>query len=105
VEPLEFNFGDALLRVENGIFEFFHLGWEGSLRMPVAWLGVQPQTKKHDSVLLQIGTANPPEQVMYGDAVRVRGDSRPLEISATDEPQFRDFFSRVAEVAGRSVQP
>jgi hypothetical protein len=99
----------ALIRLDDGILEVFQRGLAGSLRVPVAWCGVQVEPKKHDRVLLSIGEQNvlagASLDVLYGLSVRVLGGPRYLHISAADQPAARMKFQRIALAAGRAVEP
>ena len=105
VAALELAIGDDLLRVDDGVLELFRQSFDRSLRVPIAWVGVEIDEGKHGSVVLCVGTANPIGPVLYGPSVRVLGNYWPLETTVGDEPRYRAFFGQVAALAGRSIEP
>ncbi|WBQ05618.1 hypothetical protein [Kribbella sp. CA-293567] len=109
MEPLTFDYENLHFRVDRGVFEAFDLiGAQQSLRLPLQWLGVLIFFKKPGKPgQLFIGTvrnrdANLP---LYGtDRLDLSSAATSsLQISADDEARFREFFTKVAEVANRRV--
>jgi len=75
--------------------------YEKSFRLPVAWLGVNIEAKRHDQVKVLFGLADPPEQPIYGEDVHVGNYQLVFEIPQADEPALRSFFAAVASAGGR----
>ena len=93
--------GDVLILHEGEVVEIFHRMYEKSFRLPVAWLGVNIEAKRHDQVQVLFGLADPPDQVIYGEDVHVGNYQLVFEIPQSDEPALRSFFASVAAAGGR----
>ena len=93
--------GDVLILHEGEVVEIFHRMYEKSFRLPVAWLGVNIEAKRHDQVKVLFGLADPPEQPIYGENVQVSNYQIVFEIPQADEPALRAFFAQVAAAGGR----
>src|SRR3954452_4327909 len=95
-----FTSGDVLVIHEGDVVEVFHRMYEKSFRLPVAWLGVHVEAKKHDEVEVLFGQADPPSQPLYGEGVHVSNSQIVFSIPSADEPALRAFFAQVAADGG-----
>jgi hypothetical protein len=94
-----------MLRADNGVVEVFQRGLEYSLRVPIAWLVVQPQPTRKDQLSILVGQGNPPGRVLFGASVAVNPRAcRHVRMQVTDGPDVHAFFAKVAVLADRSVE-
>jgi hypothetical protein len=97
----EYTYGDQLLRVADGVLEQFSMAVAGSLRIPMAWLSVETEPRKHDVIRVQIGKASDPAASIYS-SIAFTNPAFSFEIPASEEANLRAFLDWAAEDAGRS---
>jgi len=104
--PLEFRYGLVLMRVDGDILEIFTRG-AFSRRIPLAWLAVQVQPSIKGRLVVKITSAydDLPLYEMLQKASTTRGRALETVIKTEEEPLYRQFFTQVAQVCGRTVVP
>jgi hypothetical protein len=103
--PPELNRDDAIMRVVDGdTLEIMFAGITNAERIPLAWLVVQVHPMRKKGFQIQIGSSST-EQPLYSFVKKpsIPGKSFIVPIRAEEEPEFRAFFSQLAELCGRSV--
>ncbi|MFD4558455.1 hypothetical protein ACFWP5_29775 [Streptomyces sp. NPDC058469] len=104
MEPLVFEDGDVHMRVDHGIFEVF---WRnhiiGSYRVPLSWLKVRAETRKADLTRLHFGSVKELDEPLYASTASSRRMWATVDIPTTDEPRYRAFLTRLADLSDRPV--
>ena len=103
--PPELNRYDAIMRVVDGdTLEIMFAGVDDAKRIPLTWLVVQVHPMRKKGCQVQIGSSNS-AQPLYSFTKKptIPGKSYIVPIRADEEPQFRSFFTELAELCGRSV--
>jgi hypothetical protein len=103
--PPELNRDDAVMRVVDGdTLEIMFAGISDAKRIPLAWLVVQVHPMRKKGFQVQIGSSST-EQPLYSFTKKptIPGQSYIVPIMADEEPEFRSFFTELAELCGRSV--
>ena len=96
-----YEYEGSLLRAGDGVLEQFRRGVLGSKRIPIAWLAVRLEPRKHDQVLVEIGMSSGPGAPLYSDPA-AREAAFNFEIRAAEEVNLRAFLDAAARDAGRS---
>ncbi len=81
---------DSLLRAEDGVLELFARVVTGSYRIPVGWVAVELEPRKHDMVRVRIGTRTAGAD-LYSSPAFMKGEFN-FEIAAADESALRAFL-------------
>jgi len=102
---LEFRHGDMVVRVDGDVVEIFgatHCSHRYLL--PALRLEVFPTPTKGELVMRsdRARRADLPLYELYAKPQAIHGDVEAF-IPAVDEPVYRQFFTRVAQLCGRSV--
>jgi len=102
--PPEFIRDDLIMRVDGDVLEILIPRTEGARRFPLVWLTVRAQPARKDNVQISIGAENV-DQPLYamGKKFKMQGNTLITYIKAEEEPDYRAFFTEVAQVCGRSV--
>ncbi|MCC8249384.1 hypothetical protein [Saccharothrix luteola] len=98
---LTFGHADTLIIVEGQVLEVFQRGGEGSLRVPLAWLGVWLETDKPGRTRIVVGARTTPGGPVYSAQPLELYPFRRLPVDAEDVARYRAFFVEVAALAGR----
>jgi len=104
--PLVLNYDIYVFRVDGDVLEIFPRG-AFSHRIPLAWVGVTVQPSIKGRLVMRIRSARydvPLYEVMQKAKIFPES-SVELVIRTEEEPLFRQFFTQVAELCGRSVVP
>ena len=103
---LEFRHDELVVRVDGDIAEIFCRG-AFSHRLLLAWLAVQVQPSIKGRLVVKI-MSSPVDLPLYEvlpKARPVRGSVVEVVIKTEEEPLYRQFFTRVAQLCGRPVAP
>ncbi|MER5268015.1 hypothetical protein ABTZ99_38580 [Actinosynnema sp. NPDC002837] len=92
---------DTLIIVDGQVLEVFQRRTEGSLRVPLAWLGVWLEADKPGRTRIVIGARTTPGGPVYSEQPQELYPFRRLPVSAEDVTRYRAFFVDVAALAGR----
>ncbi|HLN18502.1 MAG TPA: hypothetical protein VK277_17300 [Acidimicrobiales bacterium] len=94
------------MKVDGDVLEVTVPKTQGARRIPLAWLVVHAQPARKNNVQITIGSENV-DQPLYEMAkkFKLRGNTLITYIKAEEEPEYRAFFTEVAQVCGRSVAP
>ncbi|XVS67600.1 hypothetical protein ACQPYE_16570 [Actinosynnema sp. CA-299493] len=98
---LTFSHEDALIIVEGQVLEVFRRGSEGSLRVPLAWLGVWLDAGEPGRTRIAIGARTSPGGPVRTERPQELYPFWRLSVPAQDVTRYRDFFTEVAALAGR----
>ena len=93
-------FHDTLVRMDDSVVEVFRSLVVGSMRIPLAWAGVQLTSKKGDQIHVNVGTSSDPTGPFYNDHI-ISGGAFTFDVPASDETRVREFFDEAARRAGR----
>jgi hypothetical protein len=100
---LEFRHGDTVVRVDSDVVEIFGQGCSHRYLLPSLRVEVQPGPTKGTLVVRSASApADWPLYEVYAKARYQRGWVEAV-IPVEDEPLFRQFFTEVAQLCGRSV--
>lgn len=85
--------GSAVMTASDGVvFEVFHSSYDRSFRVPLAWLAIRVEPRRHERVRITVGRTRRRDRLPYGtepdDWVYVS-----FELDAAVEPQLRAFCS------------
>jgi hypothetical protein len=97
---LTFRHGEALIIVDGPVLEVFRRTVEGSIRIPLVWLGAWLDTER---MRIAIGTRTIPGGPVYSERPQALSGFWRLPINAEAVPELRAFFAEVADLAGRST--
>jgi hypothetical protein len=94
--------GDVIMRVDGDVLELFDIRYPAR-RIPLAWLVVRAQPERKNTVQVVVGQQNV-DQPLYalGKTAGVY-NAYAVSIDAEEEPSYREFFTEVAQLCGRSV--
>ena len=103
---LEFRHDELVVRVDGDVAEVF---WKGAFshRLLLDWLAVQVQPSIKGRLVVKI-VSSPVDLPLYEvlpKARPVRGSVVEVVIKTEEEPLYRQFFTRVAQLCGRPVAP
>jgi hypothetical protein len=103
---LEFRHDELVVRVDGDVAEIF---WKGAFshRLLLDWLAVQVQPSIKGRLVVKI-MSSPVDLPLYEvlpKARPVRGSVVDVVIKTEEEPLYRQFFTRVAQLCGRPVAP
>ena len=103
---LEFRHDELVVRVDGDVAEIF---WKGAFshRLLLEWLAVQVQPSIKGRLVVKI-MSSPVDLPLYEvlpKARPVRGSVVEVVIKTEEEPLYRQFFTRVAQLCGRPVAP
>jgi hypothetical protein len=103
---LEFRHDELVVRVDGDVAEIF---WKGAFshRLLLDWLAVQVQPSIKGRLVVKI-MSSPVDLPLYEvlpKARPVRGSVVEVVIKTEEEPLYRQFFTRVAQLCGRPVAP
>jgi hypothetical protein len=103
---LEFRHDELVVRVDGDVAEVF---WKGAFshRLLLDWLAVQVQPSIKGRLVVKI-MSSPVDLPLYEvlpKARPVRGSVVEVVIKTEEEPLYRQFFTRVAQLCGRPVAP
>ena len=106
--PLEFSDEDQglVVRVDGDIVEIFSRGaW--SHRVPLAWLAVIVQPSIRGRLVVKLMSARNPGPLyeLQQKAKPILGSGVEFVIRTEEEPRYRQFFTQVAQLCGRTVAP
>jgi hypothetical protein len=100
---LEFRHGDTVVRVDGDVIEIFGQGSSHRYLLRTLRVEVQPGSIKGTLVVRSASeSADWPLYELYAKARYNRGDVEAV-IPIEDEPLYRQFFTQVAQLCGRSV--
>lgn len=100
---LEFRHGGTVVRVDGDIVEVFGQGFSHRYLLPSLRVEVQPGSSKGTLVVRSASApADWPLYELYAKPRYQRGWVEAV-ISMQDEPLYRQFFTQVAQLCGRSV--
>jgi len=100
---LEFRHGGTVMRVDGDVIEIFGpLGSSHRYLLPALRVEVQPSTKGTLAVYSTSAPAEWPLYELYAKPRYKRGEVEAY-IPVEDEPFYRQFFTQVAQLCGRSV--
>jgi hypothetical protein len=102
VADAEYEYDGHLLRVEDAVLEQFSRVVLGSERIPLAWLAVGLEPRKHDQVRVEIGMASSPDAPFYSSPA-FREARFNFEIPASEEAKLRAFLDAAARSVGRAA--
>ncbi len=90
--------------VDGDSLEIMFAGLSDAKRIPLAWLVVQVHPMRKKGFQIQIGSSST-EQPLYSFVKKptIPAKSYIVPIRAEEEPEFRSFFTELAELCGRSV--
>ena len=100
---LEFRHGGTVMRMDREVIEIFGpLGFSHRYLLPSLRVEVQPSTKGTLALYSTSAPADWPLSELYAKPRYTRGDVEAY-IPVEDEPLYRQFFTQVAQLCGRSV--
>jgi hypothetical protein len=100
---LEFRHGGTVVRVDGDVVEIFGaVGFSHRYLLPSLRVEVQPSTKGTLAVGSASAPADWPLYELYAKARYQRGVVEAF-IPIADEPLYRQFFTQLAQLCGRSV--
>jgi hypothetical protein len=100
---LEFRHGGTVMRVDGDLIEIFGQGFSHRYLLPSLRVEVQPGSIKGTLVVRSASApADWPLYEVYAKARYQRGWVEAV-IPIADEPLYRQFFTQVAQLCGRSV--
>lgn len=100
---LEFRHGDTVVRVDGDVVEIFGQGFSHRYLLPSLRVEVQPGSSKGTLVVRSASApADWPLYELYAKARYQRGWVEAV-IPMEDEPLYRQFFTQLAQLCGRSV--
>jgi hypothetical protein len=101
---LEFRHGGAVVRVDGEVVEIFGTqGFSHRYLLPFLRVEVQPGLRKGTLVVRSSSSsADSPLYELYAKSRYQRGELEAI-IPISDEPVYRQFFTEVAQLCGRSV--
>jgi hypothetical protein len=104
--PLEFSHEGLVLRVDGDILEILIRG-AFSHRVPLAWVAVQVQPAIKGRLMVRIVSArfDAPLYEVQQKARSALGMAVEQVIRTEEEPRYRQFFTEVAQLCGRSMAP
>jgi hypothetical protein len=102
VAAAEYQYDGHLIRVDDTVLEQFARGVLGSERIPLAWLAVGLESRKHDQVRVEIGMASSPDAPFYSSPA-FREARFNFEIPAGEEANLRAFLDAAARSVGRAT--
>lgn len=100
--PAWYEYEANLLWAAEGVLEQFSRVAFGSKRIPIAWLAVGLEQRKHDRVGVEIGMASTPESPLYSSPA-YRDAAFNFEIPAAEEANLRAFLDEASRNAGRGT--
>ena len=100
---LEFRHGATVIRVDGDVIEIFGQGFSHRYLLPCLRVEVQPGSIK--GTLVVRSASAPPDWPLYEVYAKARYQRGWVEavIPMEDEPLYRQFFTQVAQLCGRSV--
>ena len=102
---LEFSHGDMVVRIDGDVVEIFGAtGCSHRYLLPSLRVEVFPTATKGELVIrsMRARGADWPLYELYAKPQATHGEVEAF-IPAVDEPLYRQFFTRVAQLCGRSV--
>jgi hypothetical protein len=96
-----YEYDGNLLRVGEGVLEQFSRAVLGSKRIPLAWVAVGLQARRHDEIRVEIGMAPSPESPFYSSPSFME-PAFIFDVPAVEEPRLRAFLDEAARSAGRA---
>jgi hypothetical protein len=102
VAAAEYEYDGHLIRVDGAVLEQFSRGVLGSERIPLAWVAVDLEPRRHDQLRVEIGMASSPEAPFYSSPA-FREARFNFEIPAAEEAKLRAFLDAAAGSAGRAT--
>jgi hypothetical protein len=100
---LEFRHGGTVMRMDGEVIEIFGpLGFSHRYLLPSLRVEVQPSTKGTLALYSTSAPADWPPSELHAKPRYKRGDVEAY-IPVEDEPLYRQFFTQVAQLCGRSV--
>ena len=100
---LEFRHGGTVVRVDGDVVEIFGQGFSHRYLLPSLRVEVQPGSSQGTLVVRSASApADWPLYELYAKARYQRGVVEAF-IPIADEPLYRQFFTQVAQLCGRSV--
>jgi hypothetical protein len=98
---LSYSYGERIFLAGDDVLEVFGRLVDGSKRFPIAWIGVQIETRKNDQIRVSAGLAQAGEP-FWTDRILTNGPLSQFDLPASEEPAVRAFFDELARRAGRS---
>lgn len=106
MEPVVFEHGDVHMRVDHGIFELFRRNVViGSYRAPLKWVKVRADARRGGVTRLHFGNIAQLDEPIYASKTRPGRLLVTIEIPTTDEPLHRAYFTRLAQLSDRPIEP
>jgi hypothetical protein len=102
VTAREYTYEGQLIRIDDGVLELFSRTVLGSLRLPLAWVSAGLQPQKHDTLLVEIGTANDPSAPFFAPPA-IRNAAFNFQIPTSEEARLRGFLEDAARSAERAI--
>ncbi len=106
MEPAVFEHGDVYMRVDHGIFELFRRNVViGSYRAPLNWIKVRADARRGGTTRLHFGHIAQLDEPIYAPKTDPGRLLVTIEIPTTDEPLYRAYFARLAQLSDRPIGP
>jgi hypothetical protein len=100
MSPLTFSHGEALIIVDGPVLEVFRRSVEGSLRVPLPWLGAWLDTER---MRIAIGARTIAGGPVYCERPQSLTGFWRLPVQAGAVPDLRAFFAEVAALSERAA--
>jgi hypothetical protein len=96
-----YSYGERLFLAGDEVLEVFGRNVDGSKRFPLAWIGVQIESRKNDEIRVSAGLAQPGEP-FWTSRILTTGPLSQVDLPASEEPSVRAFFDELARLSGRA---
>jgi hypothetical protein len=101
LSDLSYSCGERLFLAGDEVLEVFGRNVDGSKRFPLAWVGVQIESRKGDQIRVSAGLAQAGEP-FWTNRIMTTGPLSEVDLPAIEEPAVRAFFDELARRAGRA---
>jgi hypothetical protein len=96
-----YSFGERVFLADDDVLEVFGRNVDGSKRFPLAWIGVQIESRKNDQIRVSAGLAQAGEPFWTG-RILTTGPLSEVDLPTSEEPAVRAFFDELARLSGRA---
>jgi hypothetical protein len=97
---MRYAYGERLFLADGEVLEVFGRVVDGSKRFPLAWIGVQIESRKNDEIRVSAGLAQAGEP-FWTSRIMTTGPLSEVDLPASEEPAVRAFFEELARLSGR----
>lgn len=98
---VEYAYDNWLVRVDDDILEVFNRSMLGSLRVPLAWVGVQTEFRKDQSLRVHFGLA-PDDNEPFDSNTVITGGPWMITIAPGDVAEFQAHLAVIADAVRAS---